>query len=302
MTNQTTETRNPATMGIDTVSTLEMVRLMNAEDARVAEAVAATLPQVAEAIDRIAARMREGGRLIYMGAGTSGRLGILDAVECPPTFGTAPDRVVGLIAGGKHAIIKAVEGAEDDASGGARDIIALNITPLDSVVGIAASGSTPYVLGGLTEARRQGALTVSLACNLHAPIQEVAEINIVPIVGPEVITGSTRLKAGTAQKMVLNMLSTGVMVRLGKTYGNLMVDVQATNAKLQERARRIVVQACGVGDAEARAALAACGGEVKTAIVMLLSEVTDATEARARLKAAQGVVRHALGGRDAKKR
>jgi N-acetylmuramic acid 6-phosphate etherase len=303
MVNQTTETRNPATTDIDTVSTLEMVRLMNAEDARVAKVVAAELPQVAEAIDRIAARMRKEchpersrrrGRLIYIGAGTSGRLGILDAVECPPTFGTSPDRVVGLIAGGERAITKAVEGAEDDPSAGARDIAALHVSALDSVVGIAASGATPYVLGGLKEARRRGALTVSLACNRPAPIQEIAEVNIAPIVGPEVITGSTRLKAGTAQKMVLNMLSTGVMVRLGKTYGNLMVDVQATNAKLQERARRIVMQACGVSETEACAALDACGGEVKTAIVMLLGEVVDVAEARARLDAAQGVVRRAL--------
>ncbi len=303
MVNQTTETRNPATTDIDTVSTLEMVRLMNAEDARVAEAVAAELPQVAEAIDRIAARMRKEchpersrrrGRLIYIGAGTSGRLGILDAVECPPTFGTSPDRVVGLIAGGERAIKKAVEGAEDDPSAGARDIAALDVSALDSVVGIAASGATPYVLGGVKEARRRGALTVSLACNRPAPIQEIADVNIAPIVGPEVIAGSTRLKAGTAQKMVLNMLSTGVMIRLGKTYGNLMVDVQATNAKLQERARRIVMQACGVSETEARAALDACAGEVKTAIVMLLGEVVDVAEARARLDAAQGIVRRAL--------
>ncbi len=295
MVNQTTETRNPATTDIDTVSTLEMVRLMNAEDARVAEAVAAELPQIAAAIDHIAARMREGGRLIYIGAGTSGRLGILDAVECPPTFGTAPGRVVGLIAGGERAIMKAVEGAEDDASGGAEDIAVLEVGALDSVVGITASGSTPYVLGGLNEARRRGALTVSLACNRPASIQEVAEIDIAPVVGPEVITGSTRLKAGTAQKMVLNMLSTGVMIRLGKTYGNLMVDVQATNVKLQERARRIVAQACEVNEAEARAALERCEGEVKTAIVMLLGKIANVAEARARLVAAQGVVRRALG-------
>ncbi len=298
MVSSITETRNPATADIDTVSTLEMVRWMNAEDARVAEAVAKQLPQVAEAIDRIAPRMQEGGRLIYIGAGTSGRLGVLDAVECPPTFGTAPDRVVGLIAGGERAIMKAVEGAEDDAARGAGDIVALDVTALDSVVGIAASGSTPYVLGGLKEAKSRGALTISLACNCPAPLQEIADVNIAPIVGPEVITGSTRLKAGTAQKMVLNMLSTGVMIRLGKTYGNLMVDVQATNAKLQERARRIVVQACGISDAEARVALDACNGEVKTAIVMLLSEVAGVAEARARLDAAQGIVKRALADKD----
>ena len=241
--NRTTESRNPATANIDTVSTLEMVRLINAEDAKVAPAVATQLPHIAEAIDRIAARMREGGRLIYVGAGTSGRLGVLDASECPPTFNTAPKQVVGLIAGGNIALTTAVEGAEDDREAGARAIAALNVAAKDNVVGIASSGSTPYVLGALAEARRRGALTISLACNSPAPVEALADVIIAPIVGPEVLTGSTRLKAGTAQKMVLNMLSTGVMIRLGKTYGNLMVDVRATNAKLRQRARRIVMQA-----------------------------------------------------------
>ncbi|HQI83274.1 MAG TPA: N-acetylmuramic acid 6-phosphate etherase [Anaerolineae bacterium] len=306
--NLTTESRNPATQNIDTVPTLEMVRLMNAEDAKVAAAVAAELPAIAEAIDRIAERMQVGGRLIYIGAGTSGRLGVLDASECPPTFNTAPEQVVGLIAGGDVALTTAVEGAEDDRAAGARDIAALDVGAQDSVVGIAASGGTPYVLGGLAEARRRGALTVSLACNRPAPVHELADVVIAPIVGPEVLTGSTRLKAGTAQKMVLNMLSTGVMIRLGKTYGNLMVDVRATNAKLRQRARRIVAEAVQdargkmqeitdhashITDEEVERVLNDCNGEVKTAIVMLINNVTP-EEARRPLAAAGGVVRRAI--------
>mgnify|MGYP000914696699 FL=1 len=306
--NLTTESRNPATQNIDTVPTLEMVRLMNAEDAKVAAAVEAELPAIAEAIDRIAARMQTGGRLIYIGAGTSGRLGVLDASECPPTFNTAPEQVVGLIAGGDVALTTAVEGAEDDRAAGARDIAALDVGAQDSVVGIAASGGTPYVLGGLAEARRRGALTVSLACNRPAPVHELADVVIAPIVGPEVLTGSTRLKAGTAQKMVLNMLSTGVMIRLGKTYGNLMVDVRATNAKLRQRARRIVAEAVQdargkmqeitdhashITDEEVERVLNDCNGEVKTAIVMLINNVTP-EEARRPLAAAGGVVRRAI--------
>ncbi len=323
--NLATESRNPATTHIDSVSTLEMVRLMNAEDAKVAAAVEAELPAIAEAIDRIAARMRDGGRLIYIGAGTSGRLGVLDASECPPTFNAAPEQVVGLIAGGEVALTTAVEGAEDSQDSGARDIAVLNVGAQDSVVGIAASGGTPYVLGGMEEARQRGALVISLACNRPAPVHDLADIAIAPIVGPEVITGSTRLKAGTAQKMALNMLSTGVMIRLGKTYGNLMVDVQATNAKLRARARRIVVAAVQdarsrmqeargrmqearisesanrritnyeprITEEEAARALEACNGEVKTAIVALVNGVTP-EEARRQLDAVGGVVRRAI--------
>ena len=281
-----------------------MVRLINAEDAKVATAVEAELPAIAEAIDLIAARMRDGGRLIYIGAGTSGRLGVLDASECPPTFNAAPEQVVGLIAGGDVALTTAVEGAEDNREAGARDIAALDVGAQDSVVGIAASGGTPYVLGGMAEARRRGALVVSLACNRPAPVHELADIVIAPIVGPEVITGSTRLKAGTAQKMVLNMLSTGVMIRLGKTYGNLMVDVQATNEKLRRRARRIVMQAVNesriidhesrITDEDIERTLNTCNGEVKTAIVALVNTVSP-EEARERLKAVGGIVRLALG-------
>ena len=220
-----TEARNPATALIDTVSTLEMVRLLNAEDRTVAAAVAGEAERIAAAIDAIAARMAQGGRLIYLGAGTSGRLAALDAAECPPTFGTAPGQVLALLAGGERAIRHAVEGAEDDREAGARDVAAQQVTPLDSVVGIAASGRTPYVLGGMAEARRGGCLVVSLACHHPSPMAELADLWIAPVTGPEALTGSTRLKAGTAQKLVLNMLSTAAMIRLGKTYGNLMVDV-----------------------------------------------------------------------------
>jgi len=234
--------------------------------------------------------------LIYLGAGTSGRLGVLDASECPPTFGTPAEWVVGVIAGGAAALTQAIEGAEDDAAAGARAISDLAVTAADSVVGIAASGRTPYVLGGLTAARACGALTISLACNRPTPMEALCDINIAPLVGPEVITGSTRLKAGTAQKLVLNMLSTGVMIRLGKTFSNLMVDVQPTNAKLRDRAHRIVAQACeghAIPAAAIAATLEACNGEVKTAIVALLAAIPPA-EARQRLAHTGGRVRQAL--------
>jgi N-acetylmuramic acid 6-phosphate etherase len=288
-----TEVRNPATFDIDTLPTLDMVRLINAEDRRVAEAVAGELSAIAQAIDESADRIRNGGRLIYVGAGTSGRLGVLDASECPPTYGTLPEQVVGLVAGGLHALTHAVEGAEDNRESGARDLETVGVTAHDSVVGIAASGRTPYVLGALAQARSRGALTISLACAHPSPMADIADIAIAPLVGPEVITGSTRLKAGTAQKMVLNMISTGVMIRLGKTYGNLMVDVQATNAKLQARARRIVAEACGVSGEQAGALLRACDGQVKVAIVAQLAGVSAAA-ARERLSARGGVVREAL--------
>ena len=295
---KTTEARNPATRDIDVVSTLEMVRLMNAEDRRVPEAVGTHLPQIAEAVDAVAARMAQGGRLIYAGAGTSGRLGILDASECPPTFNADPGQVVGLIAGGRDAVTRAIEGAEDDPAAGARDVVGLDVGPLDSVVGIASSGSTPYVLRAVQAARERGAFTVGLTCNADTPLHAAAELTIAPVVGPEVITGSTRLKAGTAQKLVLNMLSTGVMIRLGKTFGNLMVDVQPTNQKLQARVRRIVRQAGEmvgqtVSETEAEQALAATDGEVKTAILVLLADISP-DEARRRLAEASGVIRRAL--------
>ena len=287
------EQRNVLTRDLDTRATLEMAGLMHLEDKRAVAAVRPNLPAIAAAIDAIAARMMQGGRLIYVGAGTSGRLGVLDASECPPTFNAAPGQVVGVIAGGRRALTEAVEEAEDNPEDGARAIRELTVGPLDSVVGIAASGRTPYVMGALTEARNRGALTAALICNLPAPMAEMADYVLAPLVGPEVITGSTRLKAGTAQKLVLNMLSTGIMVRLGKTYGNLMVDVQQLNAKLQVRARRIVAQACGIDEEAAAAALQRSGGDVKVAIVSVLLDCPP-DEARKRLLQTGGNVRRAI--------
>jgi N-acetylmuramic acid 6-phosphate etherase len=297
LTNQTilTEARNPETENIDLLPTQEMLRLMNAEDARVAQVVAGELSQIARAIDAVAERMRAGGRLIYIGAGTSGRLGVLDAAECLPTFNVSPDLVLGVIAGGTAALTQSGEDAEDDARAGEQDIMALDVSKRDSVVGIAASGQTLYTLSGMAEARRRGALVISVACNHPSPMAALADIPIAPVTGPEVLNGSTRLKAGTAQKMVLNMLSTGVMIRLGKTYGNLMVDVQPSNAKLRERARRIVEQACNLSAEDAAVRLEACGGEVKVAIVSILGEVSP-QEARRRLDKTGGFVRQAIRG------
>lgn len=289
-----TERRNPASANIDLMSTTELVALMNHEDSTVATAVAEELPQIAAAIDAIAAHMRQGGRLIYAGAGTSGRLGVLDASECPPTYSTPPELVVGLIAGGQHALTCSIEGAEDDELAGMQAIVELDLLAHDSLVGIAASGSTPYVAGAMREARRRGALTVSLTCSLPARLAELADIAIAPRVGPEIVTGSTRMKAGTAQKLVLNMLSTGVMVRLGKTYGNLMVDVQPSNAKLRARAIRIVRDICNVNDASAEAALQASAGHVKVAVLMLMLNLNP-QQAHEQLERAGGVVRRALG-------
>ena len=290
---QLTESINPRTREIDQVSTLEMVRLLAAEDARVAPAIAAEEEHIAQAIDAIAERFQRGGRLVYIGAGTSGRLGVLDAAEIPPTFGVPPGRVLALIAGGVRAITESIEGAEDDAASGARDIAALNVMARDAVVGIAASGATPYVIGGMAEARRRGAFVAGVACNRPAPLEDVADLTISPLVGPEAIAGSTRLKAGTAQKIVLNTISTGVMIRLGKTFGNLMVDVQPTNAKLRARARHIVETVCELLPTDAEALLARSNGEVKTALVSALAHVTPA-EARERLQQANGFVRAAI--------
>lgn len=282
-----TEQQNPRSMNIDRRSTLEILEIINDEDATVATAVRKVLPAIAQAVDVIAARFQQGGRLIYVGAGTSGRLGVLDAVECVPTFSAPPEMVQGLIAGGTGALIRAVEGAEDDKDGGWRDLMALDVNARDAVVGIAASGNTPYVVGALQCANEIGAATIGVTCNSPASVLDTAEIAIPVLVGPEVITGSTRLKAGTAQKMVLNMLSTASMIRLGKVYGNLMVDVMVTNRKLAERARRIVCQVADVAYEEADHFLTLTGNEVKPAIVMALLGV-DATEARALLANAQG--------------
>lgn len=285
-----TEESNPRTARLDQLSALEIVTAMNDEDATVAAAVRRALPAIAQAVEAIVGRLRAGGRLIYVGAGTSGRLGVLDAVECVPTFSVDPGLVVGVIAGGEIALTEAVEGAEDRYEDGQRDLEAVGAGARDAIVGIAASGRTPYVLGALDYANTLGALTVAISCNSPAPMLDRAQIGIPVVVGPEVLTGSTRLKAGTAQKMVLNMLSTVVMVRLGKVYGNLMVDVKVTNHKLAERARRIVSRVAGVDDAEAARLLSLTGDEVKPAIVMARRGVSP-DEARALLRAADGVLR-----------
>jgi len=292
--NLTTEARNPASMNIDELSAIEIVRLMNDEDAGVAAAVATQAEAIAAAIDGITERLRRGGRLIYVGAGTSGRLGVLDATECPPTFNSPPGQVIGLIAGGTDALKRAVEGAEDRPELADQDLRAAQAGPNDVVVGIATSGRTPYVVASLAFARSQGCFTVAIACNADSSLSREADIAITPIVGPEVVSGSTRLKAGTATKMVLNMLSTGAMVRIGKTYGNLMVDLRATNSKLRDRSRRIVETIMGVDEKAASELLARCDGELKTAIVVGRTSCTPA-EARTRLEQAGGQVRGAIG-------
>jgi N-acetylmuramic acid 6-phosphate etherase len=289
----TTEAFRPELAEIDRLPTLDIARLMNGEDAGVAGAVAARLPEIAGAVDAIAARMGRGGRLVYAGAGTAGRLGVLDASECPPTFDTAPGQVVGLIAGGPRAMVTSVEGAEDSRELARADLAALALTAEDTVVGISASGRTPYAIGAVEYARSLGALTVGLACNAGSALAAAAEHGIEVVVGPELLTGSTRLKAGTAQKLVLNMLSTITMIRLGKTYGNLMVDVRASNEKLRARSRRIVSLATGAADEEIEEALAATGGEVKHAILVLLAGV-DGPSATRLLEESGGHLRAAL--------
>lgn len=288
-----TEMRNPHTMNLDQMSPLEFVQVMNQEDAKVIAAIEEVLPQVAQAIEWVAKAFEAGGRLIYMGAGTSGRLGVLDAAECPPTFGVPPSQVIGMIAGGCRAMTDAVEGAEDSSTLGEQDLRHIKLSPRDVVVGLAASGRTPYVIYALRYAKAVGAHTIALACNRPSEIGREADLAIEPVVGPEVLTGSTRLKAGTAQKLILNMISTGSMVRTGKAYQNLMVDVQASNQKLNERARRIVMEASGCSLDEAKRALTAADGEVKTALVMVLVGAS-ADEARERLAASGGHVRGAM--------
>ncbi|OON37599.1 N-acetylmuramic acid 6-phosphate etherase [Izhakiella australiensis] len=287
------ETRNADTMDLDNLTTLEMVRCFNREDAKVAQAVSLTLPAVAQAVDAAARALGAGGRIIYLGAGTSGRLGVLDAAECPPTFGVPADRVIGLIAGGPGAILKAVEGAEDNAQLGADDLKAIGLSASDMVIGLAASGRTPYVIGALRYARQQGCSTAAISCNPDSAIADEADIAISPLTGPEALTGSTRLKAGTAQKLVLNMISTGAMVKNGKVYQNLMVDMQATNLKLLDRASRMVVEATGCEPEAAKTALSQCENKVKTAILMVLAGI-DAAEASERLQTHRGYLRAAL--------
>jgi N-acetylmuramic acid 6-phosphate etherase len=289
----TTEARNPLSERIDTLSASEIVRLMNAEDAVVASAIALQADAIARAIDVIAARLRTGGRLIYLGAGTSGRLGVLDATECPPTFNTPPELVVGLIAGGHAALTAAVEGAEDHPEYAVADLQRIGLTGADAVVGIATSGRTPYVIGGLRYARQVGAAAIGLVCNAESELASAADFMIAPVVGPEILSGSTRLKAGTATKMVLNMLTTGAMVLLGKTYGNLMVDLRATNTKLVARSRRIVATLTGLSESEAERHLHECDGELKTAVVAVRRSVSPAV-ARRLLAEAHGQLRRAL--------
>lgn len=284
-----TETRNPASVEIDQLPTLEMLRVINQEDQQVALAVSQLLPEITRAVDAIAAAFGKGGRLVYIGAGTSGRLGILDASECPPTYGVSAEQVVGLIAGGHKAILQAVENAEDDTELGAQDLKNIQFCANDVLVGIAASGRTPYVLGAMAHARAVGATVCSISCNPGSPLAQTADISMVAVVGPEIVTGSSRMKAGTAQKLILNMLSTGAMIRTGKVYGNLMVDVEATNAKLVERQKRIVMEATDCERAVAERALAQADNHCKTAIVMILAGLT-ADEARTRLQSSNGFI------------
>jgi N-acetylmuramic acid 6-phosphate etherase len=288
-----TEQRNKASKNLDHMSSREIIRLMSREDQKVSGAVARELPAITHAVDGIVARMQAGGRLIYVGAGTSGRLGVLDASECPPTFGTSPRLVRALIAGGHKAITHPVEGAEDNETNARRELKKLHITRNDSVVGIAASGTTPYVLGAIAYAKRHGALTIAVAANRKSPLAKAARIAITPDVGPEVLTGSTRLKAGTAQKMVLNMLSTATMVRLGHAYENLMIDLTKTNRKLRDRARRILLEATGKNVSEVEHALRQSKHNLRVALVMLKRRIS-AERARKSLEAADGDLRRAL--------
>ncbi len=288
-----TEQRNPNTMNIDTLSTLDMVKLINQEDHRVADAVGEVTDKIAQAVDVIAEKLAAGGRLIYCGAGTSGRLGILDAVECPPTYSTDPETVQALMAGGYGAIFKAVEGAEDSKELGVQDMQNIHFGPKDVLVGIAASGRTPYVRGCMEYAKQLGAPTVAVTCCPGSELDQFADIGIAPAPGPEVVTGSTRMKSGTAQKMVLNMLSTGAMIKLGKVYGNLMVDVKPSNEKLIRRCVTIVCSAAECTEAEATQALEACDYRPKVAIVMVLRGV-NADTACAMLQKAEGRIAKVL--------
>ncbi len=290
----TTEGRNPESGRLDQLSSREIVDLMSREDEHVVAGVRRAAPQIAAVVDAIAERLERGGRLFYFGAGTSGRLGVVDASECPPTFSTDPSMVVGFIAGGDGALRHAVEGAEDSAEGGAQDLAGYDFGPDDVAVGITASGTAPYVIGAVEHAKQKGGFTACIVCNEGSPLAGLVDVAIEAVVGPEVLSGSTRLKAGTATKLVLNMLSTGAMVRLGKCYGNLMVDLQASNAKLKKRSVRIVSIATGLDENEAAEVLARCDGEVKTAIVVGVHGI-DVAAARARLAASGGRVRQALG-------
>jgi N-acetylmuramic acid 6-phosphate etherase len=289
-----TEQRNQASKNLDHMSSREIVLLMSREDQKVPAAVAREIPAIARAVDGIVSRMLSGGRLIYVGAGTSGRLGVLDASECPPTFGTSPELVRALIAGGKKAVTQPVEGAEDNKANARRDLKKLRLKKIDSVVGLAASGTTPYVIAAIAYAKRYGALTIGITANRRSALAKIAQIAIAPDVGPEVLTGSTRLKAGTAQKMVLNMLSTATMVRLGHAYENLMIDLTKTNRKLRDRARRILMEATGKSVSEAEHALRQSKHNLRVALIMLKRHI-PAARAQKALEAADGDLRRALG-------
>lgn len=291
----TTEQNNPESVAIDQMDPIQIAMLMNREDLKVVAAVERVLPEIARAIEKVTERVQAGGRLIYIGAGTSGRLGVLDASECPPTFNTPPALVVGLIAGGHRALTNAIEGAEDNRQAGEEDLRGVELDAKDVVCGIATSGRTPYVLGGLAYARSLGAATLGVTCNEVSELTEVSDVLIAPVVGPEILSGSTRLKAGTATKMVLNMISTGTMIRIGKTYGNWMVDLRATNVKLKDRSIRIVSGITGLDRQRAESLLSRCDGEVKTAIVSQALGV-EKIEAQERLKAAAGRLRKAIQG------
>ncbi len=291
----TTEQNNPESVAIDQMDPIQIAMLMNREDLKVVAAVERVLPEIARAIETVTERVQAGGRLIYIGAGTSGRLGVLDASECPPTFNTPPALVVGLIAGGHRALTNAIEGAEDNRQAGEEDLRGVEVDAKDVVCGIATSGRTPYVLGGLAYAQSLGAATLGVTCNEVSELTEVSDVLIAPVVGPEILSGSTRLKAGTATKMVLNMISTGTMIRIGKTYGNWMVDLRATNVKLKDRSIRIVSGITGLDRQRAESLLARCDGEVKTAIVSQALGV-EKIQAQERLKAAAGRLRKAIQG------
>ncbi|MBI6528315.1 N-acetylmuramic acid 6-phosphate etherase [Proteus vulgaris] len=293
LSNLVTESRNHDSENIDTLSTLDMLSVINNEDKKVPFAIEKVLPAIAQLVDKVAIAFTQGGRLIYCGAGTSGRLGILDASECPPTYGTPHEMVIGLIAGGHKAILQAVENAEDNTQLGEEDLRQHNFNEQDILVGIAASGRTPYVIGALQYAKSLGAITGAISCNPESPIAKLADIAITPIVGAEVITGSSRMKAGTAQKLILNMITTGAMIKIGKVFGNLMVDVEATNAKLVERQIRIVMQATECERATAEQALSQCQRHCKTAILMILAGV-DAQRAIQMLAQNKGFIRQAL--------
>lgn len=288
-----TESRNKETMGLDQMTPLEIVTVMNREDGKAVEAIGEVLPQIAQAIAWCTDSLKQKGRIIYIGAGTSGRLGVMDAVECPPTFGVSPDVVVGLMAGGTPAFVRAVEGAEDSQTMGEEDLKEIHLSPADIVIGLAASGRTPYVIYGLRYAKKIGCRTVAVSCNRDSEIGKEADLAIEPVPGPEVLTGSTRLKAGTVQKMVLNMISTGSMVGIGKVYQNLMVDVVQTNMKLITRAENIVMTATGCTREEARDSLEEAEGSVKLAITMILLQC-GAKSAKTRLNRAGGYVRNAI--------